>query len=120
MNSLKSILTILCSNDCITDALIITKGGMVIESELDERYDSESIGAFMSQVALTIKNSLGGFGYEEFTRYVMQSDKCDVYLMDLGNSALISFAKKDAEVSRVNVALFQAANEIKKGERLDV
>lgn len=120
MNTLKSILKILCNSDYMLGALIITKDGMVIESNLEGKYNAETIGAFMSQVALTIKHALKSLGHDEFTRYIMQSNQGRIYLVDLGKSVLIALTELEVDPGKVNVALFQAANEIKKTGRLDV
>lgn len=120
MNSLKSVLKILCNSDYMLGALIITKDGMVIESNLSGKHNAETLGAFMSQVAQTIKNSLKSLGHSDFTRYIMQSNQGRIYLVDLGKSVLIALTELDVDAGKVNVALFQAANEIKKTGRLDV
>jgi hypothetical protein len=118
--TLKSVLKSLCGSKGVRGALIITKDGMVIDSNVGEQYSAETLGAFMSQIAVTITNSLQGLGVKEFTRYVMQSSQMKVYIVDLGKSALIALADVDADAGEMNVALFQAANTIKKTGRIDV
>ena len=120
MNTLKSILKILRNSDYMLGALIITKDGMIIESNLDAGQNAETLGAFMSQVALIIRNSLNSMGQHEFIRYIMQSNQGRIYLVDLGKSVLIAMTELDVDPGKVNVALFQAANEIKKTGRIDV
>lgn len=120
MSTIKSTLNILCSNDFIRGGLIITKEGMTIESNLENSQDADALGAFMSQIALTIKNSLTELGHAEFTRYVIQSSKGRVFLVDLGMAVLIVLTELDVDAGKMNVALFQAANEIKKSGRLEI
>jgi len=120
LKTLKSVLEVLCRNDAVLGALIITKEGMMIESELNGNYDGETIGAFMSHMAATIKNALGSLGHAEFTRYVVTAEEGRVYLVDLGTSFLLAITKTEVDEGNINVALFQAANEIKKTGRLDV
>lgn len=120
MNPLKVVLKNLCGPGGMTGALVITKDGMLIESHLDADTNGETLGAFMSQVALTIKNGLAPMGHIGFTRYIMQSSQGKIYLEDLGKSLLIALSGLDIDNGKVNVALFQAANEIKKTGRIDV
>ncbi|MBI5816727.1 MAG: roadblock/LC7 domain-containing protein [Nitrospinae bacterium] len=120
MSSLKSILKVLCGSEGVKGAIMITKDGMVIETNLDPKFDAETLAAFMSQIYVTITNSLAGLGQKEFTRYVMQSNQAKIFLMDLGKSALITITDVDTDQGKVNVAFFQAANEIKKTGRIDV
>ncbi len=120
MKTLKFVLETLCSNDAVLGALIITKEGMMIESELNRNYDGETIGAFMSHMAATIKNALGSMGHTEFTRYVVASEEGKIYLVDLGISFLLAITPTGVDEGNINVALFQAANEIKKTGRLSV
>ncbi|MBF0171167.1 MAG: roadblock/LC7 domain-containing protein [Nitrospinae bacterium] len=120
MNPLKGALKNLCGPGGMTGALIITKDGMLIESHLEGDVRGETLGAFMSQVALTIKNGMAPMGHTAFTRYIMQSSQGKIYLEDLGKSLLIALSGLDVDSGKVNVALFQAANEIKKTGRLDV
>jgi len=120
MSSLKSVLKVLCGAEGVKSAIIITKDGMLIESNLDPKYDAETLGAFMSQIVATITNSLAGLGQKEFARYVMQSNQGKIFLVDLGKSALIAITDVEADLAKVNIAFFQAANEIKKTGRIDV
>jgi len=120
MGTLKASLNVLCNNENVRGVVVITKEGMVIESNMDDTLSAESLGAFMSQIALTIKNSLFSLGYNDFTRYVIQSNQCKIYLVDLGKSVLILITDIEIDQGKINVALYQAANEIKKTWRLDV
>ncbi|MBI4665922.1 MAG: roadblock/LC7 domain-containing protein [Nitrospinae bacterium] len=120
MSQLKPILKVLCGVSGVRGAVIITKDGMVIDSMLEPPFDAETMAAFMSQIAVTITNSLASMGVKEFTRYVMQSNSGRIYMMDLGKSALLALTEGNADQGRMNVALFQAANEIKKSGRIDV
>jgi hypothetical protein len=118
--TLKSVLKSLCGARGVRGALIITKDGMVIESNLPPPYNADTLAAFMSQIALTITNSLNGLGVNEFTRYVMQSSQSKIYIVDLGRSALIALADMDVDAGEMNVAIFQAANTIKKTGRIEI
>jgi len=120
MSNLKTSLRMLCNSQEILGALIITKDGMLIESYAVENPTAEMLGALMSNVALVIKNSLHDLGHKEFNRYVIQSNKGRIYLVDLGKSVLIALTDLNVEAGKVNMALFQAANEIKKSGRLDL
>ena len=120
MITLKSVLKSLCGSKGVVGALVITKDGMVIESNLPPSHNPETLAAFMSQIAVTVTNSLNMLGVKEFTRYVMQSGQSKVYILDLGRSALIALADVDVDAGEVNVAIFQAANSIKKTGRIDV
>ncbi len=119
MSALSVILDSLCEKS-ITAALIITLDGMIIESSQIEKDSAESLSAFMSQITVTIRNSLKNLGHSEFTRYIIRTNQHRVYLVDLGKSTLVAVAEQDVSVDEVNVALFQAATQIKKTGRLDV
>lgn len=118
--TLKSVLKSLCGSKGMQGALVITRDGMVIESNLSPPHNAETLAAFMSQISVTITNSLSGLGVKEFTRYVMQSGQSKIYIVDLGRSALIAIADVDVDAGEMNVAIFQAANTIKKTGRIDV
>ena len=120
MITLKSALKSLCGFKGVRGALIITKDGMAIESNLSPPHNAETLAAFMSQIAVTVTNSLNGLGVKEFTRYVMQSSQSKIYIVDLGKSALIALSDLDVDAGEMNVALFQAANTIKKTGRIEV
>jgi len=120
MSNLKTSLRMLCNNQDILGAIIITKDGMLIEVYAVENPLAEMLGALMSNVALVIKNSLQDLGHHEFSRYVIQSNKGRIYLVDLGKSLLIALTDLNVEPGKVNMALFQAANEIKKSGRIEL
>ncbi|MBI4827406.1 MAG: roadblock/LC7 domain-containing protein [Nitrospinae bacterium] len=118
--SLKSALTVLCGAKNVRGGLIITKDGMIIESNIEDKKQAETLGAFMSHIALNIKISLKELGATDFTRYVLQSNKSRVFLVDLGKSVLVTLTDPDVDTAAINVAIYQAANQIKKSGRLDV
>ncbi|MDH5510281.1 MAG: roadblock/LC7 domain-containing protein [Nitrospinota bacterium] len=120
MSNLKTSLRMLCNNQDILGGIIITKDGMLIESYAVENPMAETLGALMSNVALVIKTSLQDLGHQEFNRYVIQSNKGRIYLVDLGKAVLIALTDLNIELGKVNMALFQAANEIKKSGRIDI
>lgn len=120
MSTIKATLGAFCNNDFVRGGLIITKDGMIIESAIENVKEAETLGAFMSQIVITIKNSLSELGHNEFTRYVIQSSRGQVFLVDLGQSIMIALTDLDVDIGKVNIALFQAANEIKKSGRLDI
>lgn len=120
MSTLKSSLNVLCNNKNVRSALVITKDGMVIESAMDNMSEAESLAALMSHIALTIKHSLAAAGHQDYTRYVIQSNKGMIFLVDLGKSVLIALTDLEIDSGKVNVALFQAATEIKKSGRLEI
>jgi predicted regulator of Ras-like GTPase activity (Roadblock/LC7/MglB family) len=119
MRSLTDILQSLCEGKDM-GALVITKDGMVIESLISDDYERETLSAFMSQVALMIKNPLAQLGHDGFSRYVMESNQGRVFLVDLGQAVLIALTGVDVKIEDLNVAIYQAANEIKKTGRIDV
>lgn len=119
MNSLTQVLHNLCEGKDM-GALVITKDGMMIDSFLAEDFDGETLGAFMSQIALNIKAPLQTLGHDEFTRYILESNQGKVYLVDLGKALLIVLAGDNIKQDDLNVALFQAASSIKKTGRIDV
>ena len=120
MSNLKTSLRMLCNNQDILGGIIITRDGMLIESYAVDPKVAEMLGALMSNVALVIKTSIQDLGYQEFSRYVIQSNKGRIYLVDLGKSVLIALTDLNIEIGKVNMALFQAANEIKKSGRIDL
>ncbi len=120
MNALKSALNILRNDHHVRDSLVVTKDGMIIESSLDDIRRAEKLSAYSSQIALTIKASMKDLGFDNFIRYVISSNEGKIYIVDLGQSLLVTLTDLDIDSERINVALFQAANLIKKSGRLDI
>ena len=120
MNALKSALNILRVNNNVRDGLIITKDGMIIESSMDDKRKAEKFSAYSSQIALTIKGSMKDLGFDNFIRYVINTNEGKLYIVDLGQSLLVALTDLEVNSERINVALFQAANLIKKSGRLDI
>ncbi|MFW2330927.1 MAG: roadblock/LC7 domain-containing protein [Nitrospinota bacterium] len=118
MNPIKAILKRFCSIKKMRGALVITKDGLIIENHLESDAKAETLGAFMSQVAQTINNSLIVMNEESWVRYTLESNHERVYIENLGKSLLIALSEIDVDTGKINIALFQAANEIKKTGRI--
>jgi predicted regulator of Ras-like GTPase activity (Roadblock/LC7/MglB family) len=117
VNQIAITLERLCNKE-ITGSLVITKDGMVVESCNIDKELGITLGAYMSQIALMVRNSIKNMGKNGFSRYIIESNTSKMFLVDLGTSALLALANKESNEEEINVALFQAANELKKSGRL--
>lgn len=114
MNPIKAVLERFNRTGGVTGSLICGHDGIIIESALSERFNSDELAALASSVSLSVAAACEEFGYLRYTRYQMVANKGTVIIANVGRGLFVAILERDAEPSTVNVNLFQAANEIKK------
>ncbi len=115
-----TILNQLNSTEGIKGSLIITPDGMPVTSQLPDNQDEETLAAVSSSIFLAISKSMEKLNTGGVIRYVLNAEFGRTFLVDLDKMILIILAEKDIKLAKVNVAIFQAANAIRKSGRLDV
>jgi len=114
MSGIKPILSRFNSVEGAIGSLVCTPDGIVIEVQISERFDKDVISAFISSVALSLKTACETLGLDEFSRYQMDATKGNVLLVNLGKSYFVAILEKEADPVKINVALYQTTNELKK------
>lgn len=103
----------------IKGSMLITMEGMIIASEITIDIDKERLAAFCSSLGMTIFNSFNKIRVEPFTRYMVNSDKWKLCLVNIGKSYLIVVADLNIDMIMLNVELYQTQNMLKKTARLE-
>ena len=114
MSQIKPILGKFNESNGVVGSLICTHGGIIIESAISERFDREMISALVSSVGLSLSNATRELGYEHFSRFHVSASKGTVVLANLGESFFVGLLEKKVETEKINVAVYQATNELKK------
>ena len=117
---INTILDQLNSTEGVKGSLIITPDGMPVTSQLPENQDEEALAAVSSSIYLAISKSMEKLNTGGVIRYALCAEFGRTFLVDLGKMILIVLAEKEIKLAKVNVAIFQAANSIRKSGRLDV
>lgn len=118
MSGLRLILENFNDNPGVAGSIVCTRDGILIESRLSERFNDEMIAALVSSVGLTLNNVCLNLNYECFSRYQIFASRGDVIIIDIGKSFFVALLDREADPARVNVAIYQAANELKKQANL--
>lgn len=118
MSVLKLILEKFNHNPGVAGSVVCTRDGILIESRLSERFSDETISALVSSVGLTLNNVCRNLDYECFSRYQIFASKGNLIIVDIGKSFFVALLEKHADPAQVNVAIYQAANELKKQANL--
>lgn len=114
------ILKRLNATEGIKGSLLMTPDGMPVTSLLGDGQDGETLSAVASGIFLSIHKSMGKLDLGEVTRYVLCTEFGRVFIISLGKMLLLVLAAPNIKIAQVNVAIFQAANSIKKSGRLEV
>lgn len=117
---ISAILKRLNSTDGIKGSLLMTPDGMPVTSLLGDGQDGDALAAISSSIFLAINKSMGKLDLGEVTRYVLCTEFGRVFIISLGKMILLVLAAQNIKIAQVNVAIFQAANSIKKSGRLEV
>lgn len=114
MSQIKPLLSKFNKSAGVIGSLICTHDGRIIESELSERFDREMISALISSVGLSLSTACGELGYDYFSRFLVTASKGNVLLANLGKSFFIGLLDRSVDTQKINVAVFQVTNELKK------
>lgn len=114
MSQIKPILGKFNESSGVIGSLICTHDGIIIESDIGERFDREMISALVSSMGLSLSNASKEFGYDYFSRFHISASKGTVVMANLGESFFVGLLEKKVETEKINVALYQATNELKK------
>lgn len=115
-----AILKQLNATEGVKGSLIITPDGMPVASLLEGGQDEETLAAISSSIYLSITKSIEKLDLGEAVRYLLCTEFGRVFVIGLGKMILIVLAAQNIHIARINVAMFQAANAIRKSGRLDV
>lgn len=118
MSVLSLILEKFNDNPGVVGSIVCTRDGILIESRLSERFNDETISALVSSVGLTLNSVCRSLDYEKFSRYQIFASKGDVIIVDIGKSFFVALLDKATDSAQINVAIYQAANELKKQANL--
>lgn len=114
MSEIKPLLKKFNQSAGVIGSLICTHDGMIIESELSERFDREMVSALISSVGLSLSTACGELGYNYFSKFHVTASKGNVLLANLGKSFFITLLDRGVDTQKINVAVFQITNELKK------
>ncbi|GMT42504.1 MAG: hypothetical protein IEMM0002_0915 [bacterium] len=101
-------------NAGVVGSLVCTRDGMLIESSLSERFNDELISALVSSVCLVIDSVCLNLECSGFLNYRVSASSGDMIIVDLGRSIFVAILSNTAELSLINVALYQVTAELKK------
>lgn len=114
MSQIKPLLGKFNKSEGVIGSLVCTHDGMIIESMLSERFDREMISALISSVGLSLSIACGELGYDYFSRFLVTASKGNVLLANLGKSFFVGVLDKNIDKHKINVAVYQVTNELKK------
>ena len=114
MSQIKPLLSKFNKSAGVIGSLICTHDGMIIESELSERFDREMVSALISSVGLSLSAACDELEYNNFSKFIVTASKGNVLLANLGKSFFIGLLDRSVDTQKINVAVFQVTNELKK------
>jgi predicted regulator of Ras-like GTPase activity (Roadblock/LC7/MglB family) len=114
MSQIKPILGRFNEAEGVIGSLVCTHDGIIIESELSERFDREMISALISSVGLALSTTCNELGYEYFSRFYLSATKGNILLANLGKSFFVGLLEKKVDQQKINVAVYQATSELRK------
>lgn len=114
MSALKQVLEKFNSNKGIVGSLVCTRDGILIEADLSERFEKETLSALVSSVTLAVSNTCKNLEFENFSSYHIVANKGDMIISDLEKSIFVVMLEKGADKSAINVEIFQTATQLKK------
>ncbi|MBI5186537.1 MAG: roadblock/LC7 domain-containing protein [Nitrospinae bacterium] len=120
IQEIAAILKQLNATEGIKGSLIITPDGMPVASLLEGGQDMDTVAAISSSIYLSITKSMEKLAIGDVNRYLLCTEFARFFIIGLGKMILIVLAAHNIQIAKVNVAIFQAANAIKKSGRLDV
>ena len=98
----------------IKGSMIMTKDGMLVTSKLGDELSESIVAAMASSIILTTRKSLASVGLHDFSRFLLQSSKGKIILVDAGVAFLVVLADVRIKLDVTTIDINRAAYRIQK------
>lgn len=97
----------------ITGSMVVGNDGIVIASDLDEKFESDTIGALAASISSNIQKSLDRLETTPLRQVTIEADEGKLFFTDAGLGLLVVTTEKDVNIGLIRLEIKNAINQLK-------
>mgnify|MGYP001585306226 CR=1 FL=1 len=115
---MKKFLTELNQEVGVRGSMVVTLDGMVVAADLGVGLQEELVAAIASSAIQQVRRAIAGVGYQDLTRFILQSAHGKLVFVDIGVGYLVVVLDKRLNMDLTLIAISGAAYRIRNVTRL--
>ncbi len=97
----------------ITGSMIVGHDGIVIASDLDSRFQEDTVGALAASITANVNSSLHRLNEENMSQVTIEADNGKLFLSSNDIGILVVTAEKDVNIGLIRLEMKNALSQIK-------
>lgn len=97
----------------ITGSMVVGNDGIVIASDLESGFESETVGALAASITTNIQKSLDRLRTSPLSQVTIEADDAKLFFTDAGLGILVVTAEKDVNIGLIRLEIKNAIGRLK-------
>ncbi len=97
----------------VTGSMLVGYDGIVIEADLDTRFETDTIGALAASITSNIQKSLERLESAPLTQVTIEADDGKLFFTDAGIGILALMTERDVNIGLIRLEIKNAIRQLK-------
>lgn len=97
----------------ITGSMVVGKDGIVIAADLQEKLETETVGALAASITDNIQKSLDRMDASPLSQVTIEADNAKMFFSDAGIGILVVTTEKQVNVGLIRLEIKNAVSKLK-------
>jgi uncharacterized protein len=97
----------------ITGSMVVGSDGIVIASDLESGFESETVGALAASITTNIQKSLDRLRTSPLSQVTIEADDAKLFFTEAGLGILVVTAEKDVNIGLIRLEIKNAIGRLK-------
>ena len=97
----------------ITGSMVVGNDGIVIAADLDESFESDTIGALAASITANIQKSLDRLNTTPLKQVTIEADEGKLFFTDAGLGILVVTTEKSVNIGLIRLEIKNAISKLK-------
>lgn len=98
----------------VTGSMLVGSDGIVIAADMQDNYNSETIGALAASITTSVQKSLERINQVPLRQVTIEAQKGKIFLTDVGRGVLVVTTEPSVNIGLVRVEIKEAAEKIRQ------
>lgn len=98
----------------VTGSMVVGGDGIVIAADLDDSFDSDTIGALAASITSNIQKSLERLNTEPLKQVTIEADNGKLFFADAGKGILVVTTEKQVNIGLVRLEMKNAISKLQE------
>lgn len=97
----------------VTGSMVVGNDGIVIAADLDEAFESDTIGALAASISSNIQKSLDRLDTTPLKQVTIEAEQGKLFFTDAGLGILVVTTEKDVNIGLIRLEIKNAISKLK-------